>query len=580
MLDSAAGARVSAGEAQQGIPPGALLFFCLSCFILLAVPCRPAPAASLGQAQRALQIQGAHYGTLPDADPAVVRTRAIFRKLTRVAGAPGGTLTLHVLATPKLIAQAYDQGVIIVSRGLVQRFDGDDDALAFILGHEIAHQVRGHHALLLGFGVQAPPAASLSGTVRTDQAKAFQVVELDADRFGALYTSLAGYRVQPTIAAIQTVAEALGSDPFHPDPARRAREIRRQIAEVLDHHEVYLLGLACLAMGRLEVAARIFEDFQNIYPGREVFLNLGMAYHKMALRYAPDDGFQRSILIDPRSRIIATLKGPEQPAHPLFRQYLERATEAYRQAVGMDPEDPVSHNNLGVAYLDGGQLEYALGEFRAALQADATFEAALNNRGIAQAKVGDLKRAEADFLEAAARSPQREAPFRNLAAVYGRMGNLAEARKAEEVLARLARGRVPGSVSPGPPSVGGLRLGMPWASAEEVLGASSPRAIAVPLSVTPGDELQLYPVRARGLAVAVERDAVSAIGVLERGAAGLPGYVDLGASTDRLQQAFGTPGGNEAAREVSLWTYPNHGLVVSVVNRKVAGLWVIRGSVK
>ena len=154
-------------------------------------------------------------------------------------------------------------------------------------------------------------------------------MELDADRFGVLYASLGGYRVRSALTVIGTVADALGPDPFHPDPRERTREIRRQIAEVLDHHEVYLLGLAYLAMARLSGAVRIFEEFQSLYPSRELFVNLGVAYHKLAMRYGGDDGFQRSIMIDPRSRIAATFRSPDQPVHPLFKQYLERATEAY-----------------------------------------------------------------------------------------------------------------------------------------------------------------------------------------------------------------------------------------------------------
>jgi len=551
-------------------------FIALSLHHSPAWPASPELRSPLGQAQRAFQLQGAHYGTLPDDHPAVLRARDIFRKVVRVAGGPpAANVSLYVLATPKIIAQSYEQGIIVVSLGLLDRVQGDDDALAFILGHEIAHQTRGHQSLLSGFGVQSSPGSPPAVPVRPDLAKTFQVLELDADRFGVLYTSLAGYRARAAIAAIGTVAEALGADPLHPDPRQRAREIRRQIAEVLDHHEAYLLGLAYLAMERLEGAARIFEEFQNLYPSRELFLNLGVAYHKLALRYGADDGFQRSILIDPRSRITVTFRGTDQPVHPLFTQYLERATEAYKHASAMDPDDPVAHTNLGVAYLDAGQFEYALGEFRAALKADAGFVAAYNNRGITYAKVGDLKRAEADLLEAAAKDPRYVPAFRNLVLVYQRLGNAAESRKAEEALARLERVRTPAAVPPGPVAIGGIRPGMPWAEAEQLVRGQPSRQISIPLSVTPGDELILRVHGPQGIAVAVEKGLVAAVGVQERGAARLPNGVDLGVSVDRLRQAYGTPARIEGVREISLWVYPDHGLVAFVANGKVTGLWAV-----
>lgn len=569
-----------------GRPPGfAALALCL--FLHFSITSllhhSPADAASpLGAAQRAFQLQGAHYGTLPDDHPAVLRSAGIFKKLVRVAGAPPGlSLSVHVLATPKVIAQSYGQGVIVVSSGLLDLVGADDDALAFVLGHEIAHQVRGHESILLGFGVQNTPATPSAPSHRPEVVTAFQTIELDADRFGFLYASLAGYQARAAIGTIGAVAEALGADPLHPDSRQRAGEIRRQVSEVLDNYEAYLLGLVYLAMGRLEGAARIFEEMLSIYPSRELFLNLGTAYHKTALRYAQDDGFRRSILIDPRSRIATTLKGPgETTSHPLFAQYLERAIEAYKRATAMDPEDAVSHNNLGVAYLDGGQFEYALGEFRAALQTDAGFVAAYNNRGITRAKMGDLKRAEADLLEAAAKDPQYVPAFENLAMVYQRLGNAAEGRKAEEASTRLAQARMPGRIPAGPPTISGVRLQMPSAEAERLLGGRASRQISIPLSVTPGDDVVLRVYSQRGLAVAMEKGVVSAIGIVRKGAAILPGGVDIGIPSDRLRQVYGSPTRTENVREVSLWVYPDHGLAVFVASGRVNGMWAVKAGME
>ncbi len=343
------------------------------------------------------------------------------------------------------------------------------------------------------------------------------------------------------------------------------------------------MGLAYLAAGRLTGAARIFEEFQGVYPSRETFLNLGVAYHKLAMRYAKDDGFQRSILIDPRSRVSTTLRGfdvqePTSPteSHPLFGQYLDRATEAYQRATAMDPKDPLAHNNLGLAYLEAGRYEYAAGEFREVLQADRGFVPANNNRGIAYAKAGDLKKAEAELQEAARKDPRYVPALHNLAVVYRRLGKAGEARKVEEEVARLARLRVPSTLPPGLTAIGGIRPGMHPGEAEQVLRSPASRQISVPLSVTPGDELVLGVHGSRGLAVAMEKDVITAIGVLERGVARLPFGVDLGASADRLRQAFGSPARIEGVREVSLWVYPDHGLVAFVAKGRLNGIWAVR----
>ena len=98
-------------------------------------------ASPLGQAQRAFQLQGAHYGTLPDEHPAVLRAKGIFRKLVRVAGTASiSNLSLHVLATPKIIAQCYEQGIIVVrSRGS----DGE------MKNHEMRDRVEGGRKICL-----------------------------------------------------------------------------------------------------------------------------------------------------------------------------------------------------------------------------------------------------------------------------------------------------------------------------------------------------------------------------------------------------------------------------------------------
>ena len=75
--------------------------------------------------------------------------------------------------------------------------------------------------------------------------------------------------------------------------------------------------------------------------------------------------------------------------------------------------------------------------------------------------------------------------------------------------------------------------------------------------------------------VAVENGTVTAIGILERGTARLPGGVDLGVPVDRLRQAFGSPTHTEGVRDVSLWAYQDSGLVAFVAHGKVIGLWAL-----
>ena len=294
-------------------------------FVLMAPWASAQPRETpLAEGRRTLTLQGERYGALPDQDPVTLRVREIFGKIVRAAGQrPGLAFEVQVLDTPKVIVEALPGGLVMISRGTVDLTHGDDNALAFLLAHEVAHLERDHHALLESLGVLGAGASAARAIGETEQVvHAYHAVELDADRLGVLYSMLAGYRALAAIPILITLIERSGPDLFHPNPKERAGAIRDQIAEIADHLEIFHLGLFLLGAGRPLDAARVLEHFLALFPSREVLSAVGVAYHREALRYAPAPPFRHALVVDGITRAQSTKGGG---AHPAFTQFMDRA---------------------------------------------------------------------------------------------------------------------------------------------------------------------------------------------------------------------------------------------------------------
>lgn len=538
--------------------------------------------APFAQGQRALSIQGEQYGVLPVTHPLAHRVDRIFTKLLRVSGKrPGVVFEVYVLDTPKILVQAMPGGAVAISRGAVDETRGDDNALAFLLAHEIAHVIRDHHGLLSSYQQISVTGPSHSVASRKEEeARTLQAMELEADRLGLLYASLAGYRGRSAIPILQRVVALTGSSPFHPDPSQRAEAIQASMRQITAHLELFSLGLIYMATGQYEEASKIFETFASLYPSREVYNNLGVTYHKWALLYKGDDGWFRSAMVDSQTRARATLRDiakvppPTQPqdVHPLFGKYMDRALSAYRLAVESDPDYAIGHNNLGLVYLEAGEYDFAIGEFKRALRVDPKLPAAWNNRGIAYLKNGDAEQAKADFLQATALDPTYPAPHGNLARLYGQTGKADLAASARREFDRLKIVRSPRrSPTPGE-SISGVRVGMEVPKTfNEVSGTLF---FSIPLGLRDEDSLRILVREQIGVVIATRQGKTEVIGATEgyRGRSALG--ITIGASAKQLRNVYRPPAWREEGQAGQLWVYPDHGVIFVLIGDRVASWWL------
>lgn len=187
-----------------------------------------------------------------DTDPAAVaRVRRIGRRLAAAAEDQNFPYEFHVVEEPEVNAFALPGGFIYVYKGLL-RLLPSDDALAFVMAHEISH-VTGRHAirqfeknLLLSGAITAILAGT--GVRGVGQAGEFVAAvagarftrkdESDADEVGIALLVRAGYDPSAAAESMRVVKRTGGDGGVpgllrtHPTPDSRIRRLEEWAADL------------------------------------------------------------------------------------------------------------------------------------------------------------------------------------------------------------------------------------------------------------------------------------------------------------------------------------------------------------
>ena len=335
----------------------------------------------------------------PTDDPRAAKAHMIFQKLVQVAGRRAGMQPrLFIVASdPWDIALpiALPNGWIILSRGALDICYQDpkrgDDRLAFILAHEVAHQLKDDFWHIRFFQAleatkaRNPVSQELLEEMRRTASAPEQVLarELQADEQGIIYASMAGFNPHAIVTADNSVnffADWLRAlDPrrvsgmpvgqLRPTPQERAEALRAHLRRVVDKTARFQAGLWFYYAGDYVQAIHAFEDFRAFFPSREVSHNLAVSHHQLALQAyqtwkkdTPVVPFQLSLAIDPLTRASRiAFEGPKRggtatstdPAG-LFRQHLDEAIALYSEALTYDATYTPATLNLGCALLVRG----------------------------------------------------------------------------------------------------------------------------------------------------------------------------------------------------------------------------------
>ncbi len=166
------------------------------------------------------------------------RVQRIGRRVAGVSDRPDLPFEFHVIDTPDINAFALPGGFVYVFRGLLQGVP-DDDALAFVIAHEVAHAVRRHSLDLFEksqiLRIVTAPLGRAIGSLGRDLANVLiqkhfsRKDEAEADRYGLLYAVRAGFAPDSGVRGMQMLLTLGGRGRFpefladHPDMGSRKR---------------------------------------------------------------------------------------------------------------------------------------------------------------------------------------------------------------------------------------------------------------------------------------------------------------------------------------------------------------------
>ena len=167
----------------------------------------------------------------------------------------------HLIQSKEANAFCMPGGKIVVYEGLLP-YTQTEDALAIVLGHEVAHAVAKHsaermsHQLLANYGAQAL-GVLMTNKPSTTQTLAQQVYglganygvmlpysrknESEADHMGLIFAAMAGYNPEVAVSFWTRMASIGSSTPEffsdHPSDVTRIAQIKKEIPEALKYYK-------------------------------------------------------------------------------------------------------------------------------------------------------------------------------------------------------------------------------------------------------------------------------------------------------------------------------------------------------
>lgn len=328
-------------------------------------------------------------------------------------------------------------------------------ALALILGHELAHFYR-NHPWAIEFGKAfaerqrepTEPPGPVAGPVSADFAERRRI-EADADYFGGFYSSLAGY--QPLSVAGE-VFDVIYRH-YHFDktlPAYEQLQYRKAAAQEAGLRLQRLLplfevGVHLMLVRDYHNAARVFERIGADFPGPEMWNNAAVALSNESFRWATESGpaFVYPLELDPDTRLAAGggRGGATAAAGERRAELLLQAKRHLEQAIRISPSYTTAILNLACVLDLSGDPQLALEKSREVLAmpshggSDHVRRQAHLIAGIAAAHLGNREEARHAFL--AARAIGSLHAEENLAALSTPEGGSAHVSPPEKVRKRL-----------------------------------------------------------------------------------------------------------------------------------------------
>ncbi len=178
----------------------------------------------------------------------------------------------------------------------------------------------------------------------------------------------------------------------------------------------------------------LFRRGIEVVPGSTLaYLNLGKEYEARGEDDRALEAYRRAMAVDPEDASL-----PHTAASLLMRQgRLDEAAEYFRTAVRIAPDHVLARFSLGLLLMRGKQWREAADEFRAAVGRDPRFADAWLQYGTALYQGDDRPGAAEAFRRAVGLKPGNAMAHYNLGVVLGELGREEEARRHFEQARKL-----------------------------------------------------------------------------------------------------------------------------------------------
>ncbi|MGD0282136.1 MAG: hypothetical protein ABSB95_07220 [Dissulfurispiraceae bacterium] len=275
-------------------------------------------------------------------------------------------------------AQSLADGSIILTNNALKFCyesrspENGDSRLAFVIGHEMAHQFNGDfwHYKFLNTRAGDKDSSLAFQDIR-ELAKNPDLLlskELQADQYGIIYATLAGYKSAEIISedenffldwSRQSNPDLNASSVMGPLSEKRLMSVRMRLKEVSDRIVLFKMGVMDYYIGQLEDAISLLGRYASYFPGREVYSNLGSIYLRQAyeqfLQSRTPESFPFALAfgIDTKTRAetIPVARGYSEEKYREYKKLLTPAIEDLKKAVEYDPFYSEAKNSLGCAYI-------------------------------------------------------------------------------------------------------------------------------------------------------------------------------------------------------------------------------------
>ena len=239
--------------------------------------------------------------------------------------------------------------------------------LAFVIGHELAHLASDDfwsaeiEHLIHSKAFSGEMDRALLEPIEQDSADLMER-ELKADDKGFLYAAIAGFPVEVLLEqendflSYWVDCTNTQSSTSHPEAFHRTELLRVRLQQKKDALEFFFMGMRLAHFGRYQDAIYFFREFQDAFPGREVFNNLGVCYLQMALKNMPPAlAYQYWLpgILDNNTAINRTTLLPifrDRTRIKIAEDFLHKAVRYLATATEKDPAYTIGYINLASAY--------------------------------------------------------------------------------------------------------------------------------------------------------------------------------------------------------------------------------------